>query len=101
MRHFKKPYIGNTKTLRASLRHFTDYEKNMMCLKEKEVIEVELFTREDMKQELESKGIHTDKPVRIIFDYDPDYNIALVRVKQRDYTVNPGDGIYSQEKAND
>lgn len=83
------------KDLVDALKHYTDYEKTRQGVAEQGAFEAMLIPVDEAKGLLEQNEIVASSPVRIIVDYDPDYNITLVRVKQRDYTVNPGDGIYS------
>lgn len=86
---------SSDKDLVDALKHYTDYEKIRQGVAEQGAFEAMLIPVGEAKGLLEQNEIVASSPVRIIFDYDPDYNIALVRAKQRDYTVNPGDGIYS------
>lgn len=53
-----------------------------------------LIPVDEAKGLLEQNEIVASSPVRIIVDYDPEYETSLVRLREKDYVNDPGDGTW-------
>lgn len=85
---------SSDKDLVDALKHYTDYKKTRQGVAEQGAFEAMLIPVDEAKGLLEQNEIVASSPVRIIVDYDPEYETSLVRLREKDYVNDPGDGTW-------